>query len=45
MSFFAKEMLSMYAEVDAFVGNNTQVDPEIFQLWVEGNSGEQCAHK
>ncbi len=40
MSFFTKEMMSLYAEVDAFVGNNTFVDPDIFQLWVEGNSGD-----
>lgn len=32
----------MLAEVDVFIGNHTFVDHEIFQLWIEGNSGIQC---
>lgn len=30
----------MYAEVDVFISNYTIVDPEIFQLWIEGYSCE-----
>ena len=28
------------ADVDIFVGNNTIVDPEVYQLWLEGYTGE-----
>lgn len=35
--------MSMFAEVDTFIGNHTVVDPDIFQLWIEGNSGQFCA--
>lgn len=28
----------MYTEVDVFVGNYTLIDPEIYQLWIEGCS-------
>lgn len=27
-------------EVDVFISNYTLVDPEIFQLWVEGHTGD-----
>lgn len=27
-------------EVDVFISNYTLVDPEIFQLWVEGHTGK-----
>lgn len=26
-------------EVDVFISNYTLVDPEIYQLWIEGNTG------
>lgn len=26
----------MYAEVDVFISNYTLVDPDIYQLWIEG---------
>lgn len=26
-------------EVDVFISNYTLVDPEIFQLWIEGHTG------
>lgn len=28
----------MYTEVDVFVSNFTLIDPEIYQLWIEGCS-------
>lgn len=28
----------MYAEIDVFISNYTLVDPEIYQLWIEGYS-------
>lgn len=28
----------MYTEVDVFVSNYTLIDPEIYQLWIEGCS-------
>lgn len=28
----------MYADVDVFISNYTLVDPEIYQLWIEGYS-------
>lgn len=31
----------MYTEVDVFVSNYTLIDPEIYQLWIEGCS---CKH-
>lgn len=27
------------SEVDVFISNYTLVDPEIYQLWVDGHSG------
>lgn len=33
----------MFAEVDVFVGNNTIVDPEIFQLWLDGYTAQDAA--
>lgn len=30
----------MYTEVDVFVSNYTLIDPEIYQLWIEGCSCE-----
>jgi len=32
----------MFAEVDVFISNYTLVDPEIYQLWVDGCS---CKYK
>lgn len=29
----------MCTEVDVFISNYTLVDPEIYQLWVDGNTG------
>jgi hypothetical protein len=29
----------MGTEIDVFISNYTLVDPEIYQLWVEGNTG------
>lgn len=28
----------MYADVDVFISNYTLVDPEIYELWIEGRS-------
>lgn len=33
----------MIADVDVFVGNNTLIDPEVFQLWLEGYSAQDAA--
>lgn len=33
----------MLAEVDVFVGNNTLIDPEVFQLWLQGYSAQDAA--
>lgn len=33
----------MECSVDVFVGNSTIVDPEIYQLWVDGNSAHEAA--
>ncbi|EEC03150.1 acidic fibroblast growth factor intracellular binding protein, putative [Ixodes scapularis] len=33
----------MLAEVDVFVGNNTLIDPDVFQLWLEGYSAQDAA--
>lgn len=30
----------MLSEVDVFISNYTLVDPEIYQLWVDGHSCE-----
>lgn len=30
----------MYAEVDVFISNYTLVDPDIYQLWIEGYTCE-----
>ncbi|CAH2220961.1 jg27098 [Pararge aegeria aegeria] len=32
----------MYTEVDVFVSNFTLIDPEIYQLWVEGCSSSEA---
>ncbi|RZC42434.1 acidic fibroblast growth factor intracellular-binding protein [Asbolus verrucosus] len=32
----------MGTEVDVFISNYTQVDPEIYQLWVEGNTASEA---
>ncbi|XP_058823580.1 acidic fibroblast growth factor intracellular-binding protein [Topomyia yanbarensis] len=32
----------MYAEVDVFISNYTLVDPEIYQLWIEGFSSSEA---
>lgn len=37
------EIVFMLAEVDVFVGNNTLIDPEVFQLWLEGYSAQDAA--
>lgn len=29
----------MCTEVDVFISNYTLVDPEIYELWIQGNSG------
>lgn len=29
-----------YHEVDVFISNYTLVDPEVYQLWIEGHSCE-----
>ena len=29
----------MTANVDVFVGNDTLIDPDIYQLWLNGHSG------
>lgn len=31
--------MSMYGEVDVFISNYTLVDPEIYQLWIDGHCG------
>lgn len=28
-------------EVDVFISNYTLVDPEIYQLWIEGHTGNE----
>lgn len=30
----------MDVELDVFISNYTLVDPEIYQLWVDGHSGK-----
>lgn len=32
----------MYAEVDVFISNYTLIDPEIYQLWIEGCSSSEA---
>ncbi|XP_028172105.1 acidic fibroblast growth factor intracellular-binding protein-like [Ostrinia furnacalis] len=32
----------MYTEVDVFVGNYTLIDPEIYQLWIDGCSSSEA---
>jgi len=32
----------MSAEVDVFISNYTQVDPDIYQLWIEGHSATEA---
>lgn len=32
--------VTMIAEVDVFISNYTLVDPEVYQLWVDGYSCE-----
>jgi hypothetical protein len=29
----------MFTEVDVFIGNNTLIDPDIYQYWLEGYTG------
>ncbi|CAL8111312.1 unnamed protein product [Orchesella dallaii] len=36
-------MANLLPEVDAFVGNNTFVDADVFQLWVEGNAASEAS--
>lgn len=31
----------MDVEVDVFISNYTLVDPEIYQLWIDGHSGKK----
>ncbi|EZA53014.1 Acidic fibroblast growth factor intracellular-binding protein, partial [Ooceraea biroi] len=33
------------SEVDAFISNYTLVDPEIYQLWVDGRKGNACSFR
>lgn len=33
---------AMYAEVDVFISNYTIVDPDIFQLWIEGYASSEA---
>lgn len=33
----------LYAEVDVFVGNNTLLDPEIYDLWLRGYTAQEAA--
>ena len=33
----------MDCSVDVFVGNSSFIDPEIYQLWVDGNSQHEAA--
>lgn len=35
--------IDMECSVDVFVGNTTVIDPEIYQLWVDGNSAHEAA--
>jgi len=32
------------ADVDVFVGNNTIIDPEVYQLWLDGHSAHEAAN-
>lgn len=32
----------MFAEVDVFISNYTLVDPELYQLWIEGYSSTEA---
>uniref|UniRef100_A0A1B6CQW0 Acidic fibroblast growth factor intracellular-binding protein n=1 Tax=Clastoptera arizonana TaxID=38151 RepID=A0A1B6CQW0_9HEMI len=32
----------MFAEVDVFISNYTLVDPEVYQLWVDGCSSSEA---
>lgn len=34
----------MFSEVDVFLSNYTIVDPEIYQLWIEGYTGPEAVH-
>lgn len=34
----------MFSEVDVFLSNYTIVDPEIYQLWIEGYTGAEAVH-
>lgn len=33
--------MTMYGEVDVFISNYTLVDPEIYQLWIDGHCGKR----
>lgn len=35
----------MLSEVDVFISNYTLVDPEIYQLWVDGHSCKLDEHR
>ena len=32
------------SDVDVFVGNNFIIDPEVYQLWVNGYTGNYAVH-
>ncbi|CAG2100962.1 unnamed protein product [Medioppia subpectinata] len=33
----------MFTEVDVFIGNNTLIDPQIYQYWLEGNTAQEAS--
>ncbi len=39
--FYIILILVIMADVDIYVGNNTLIDPEVYQLWVNGFSGKK----
>ena len=37
---YIQNILKMFTEVDVFIGNNTIVDPKIYEYWLDGYTGE-----
>lgn len=34
-----RNIMMTFTEVDVFIGNNTLIDPDIYQYWLDGYSG------
>ena len=38
---FCFRIISVMANVDIFVGNETLIDPDVYQLWLDGYTGKE----